>query len=592
MRRHHILDYFQRFIKTIGFALLLMSQSATNAISQTSAVSKKNRTAASIIETIPLNSNRAIFTAVNGTVGYSGNGLQVFANNNSGEIDPTVSVPIMPYVANSKTKDEILVSAKQYLLPYANTLGTNLKSWLAVNNYKAGSFIYEHDLTPKNAGRTMKLVWQLSVADGGRVLFGAPRLIDGDPVFIYLTYTPMTVSTGLPSSWTYPDAGLLKWQLRKRDGTPATPWASIQTNGAFDDRDNGDTNFGVNCLGDAQIYPDCPVGYIDAKTLISQNSASGAIVDYVRRLAPVYTTTTDGNGQPIQQARVSVSVNTRNYTPSDCTHGKYQNAGQYGFTLQSTLDRFVLSEADKTPNLVNSYTSYSISPTQSYDYTIQVTNEKTSTLQSLILNPFDLQGPLVNASVVPNLTYLAPLSVTNTVGDLSLIDAGGIPGLTTYWTGSKFVVSAVSGESGYAIVSRALTLNIPFCRITSARITKNQADDGQAFVINNRGVTATDTWQGDIPNTGISGKATIAYLTSPYYNCGRRPRTFLCDATTSKGVNARAYLGEMNGSVGDSNLPIDILPYLVDGTNVFSIAHMVVDGGSFSFQLEFEITPP
>jgi hypothetical protein len=94
---------------------LLVSHSIANAAGPTAAIGKKNRTAASVIETVPLNSTNATFTLFSGAVGYSGSGLQIQPDNNSYGATSIASVPIMPYTSGSKTKDEIVCLSPQML---------------------------------------------------------------------------------------------------------------------------------------------------------------------------------------------------------------------------------------------------------------------------------------------------------------------------------------------------------------------------------------------------------------------------------------------------------------------------------------------
>ncbi len=406
MSSNVLIKHTKHAAQVSGLALL-MSHSIANAAGPTAAIGKKNRTAASVIETIPLNAANATFTLFSGAVGYSGRGLQIQPDNNTYGATSIASVPIMPYSNGTRTKDEIVTQATNFLLPFATDVGDSLKAWIATNNYKAGSFVYEQELIPSGVNRVMKLVWQLSVADGGRIMYGAPRVIDGDPTYVYITYTPKAVAAGLPSNWAFADAGILKWQLRKRDGTPQTDWTNINTNGAYDEptADGSDPNFGANCLADKRLSPTCPTGYTDAHTLISATSSNGAIIDYTRKLQPQYTAASDGSQQP----NMAISFDTRAlHHNNSCTNGTIRTAGRYGLTLTNTFDRFVFDDTLTPPSIVKRTTTNSFSPTQGFDYT-QTTALSISQIQPLVINPFDPTGPLVSTSVVPGVQYTAPI---------------------------------------------------------------------------------------------------------------------------------------------------------------------------------------
>ena len=406
MTSNLLIQRAKRAWQAFGLALLLGHNIAHGA-GPTAAIGKKNRTAVSVIETVPLNSTSATFTLFSGAVGYGGNGLQIQPDNNAYGATSVASVPIMPYASGSKTKDEIVTQAKTFLLPFANNVGDSLKAWMSANNYKAGSFVYEQELIPSGDSRTMKLVWQLTVADGGRVFYGAPRVIDGDPTYVYITYTSKALAAGLPSTWAFSDAGILKWQLRKKDGTPQTSWVNIDTQGAYDEpvANGSDPNFGVNCLADKSNSPLCPTIYTDAKSLMSSTSSNGAIIDYTRKLQPQNTLLPDGSQQP----NMAISFDTRAlHHNNSCTNGTLRTAGRYGLTLTNTFDRFVLDETTSFPSLVNRSTSNSFSPTQGFDYT-QTTALSISQIQALVINPFDPSGPLVSTAAVPGVQYTAPI---------------------------------------------------------------------------------------------------------------------------------------------------------------------------------------
>lgn len=428
MLTRHLIEQGYRRLRAGSFVLLLASAVITAAGSSTIATSKKNRTTVSVIQTVPLNSSNATFTLVSGAVGYTGNGLQIQPDNNSNGATTVASVPIMPYTSGSKTKDEILKQANNFLLPFASDVGKALKVWMTTNNYKAGSFIYEQELIPSGVNRPMRLVWQLAVADGGRILFGSPRVIDGEPTYIYITYTPKAVAEGLPSNWAFADAGILKWQLRKRDGTPQTDWININTYGAYDEPiiNGSDPNFGVNCLADKGSGTNCPSAYTDAKSLISSTSSNGAIIDYTRALKPQYKALSDGTQQP----NMAISFDTRTLTHNNsCTNGTFRTAGRYGLTLVNTFDRYVVDEKSTTPNLVKRTTANSFSPTQGFDFN-QVTALSISQIQGLVINPFAPTSPLISSGSVPGVQYIAPVYETGDSGQTKIyVTYGGQTGL-------------------------------------------------------------------------------------------------------------------------------------------------------------------
>ena len=476
---------------------------------------------------------------------------------------------------------------------------------------------------PSGGARSMKLTWQVSVMDSGRIVYGDPRVIDADPTYVYVTYTAKRAASGLPSAWTYPDAGILKWQLRRRDGTPVTTWTSVDTGGVYDEpsASGSDPDLGVNCLANKAISPGCPQNVIDVNTLMAMSSSSSAIIDYVRQIEPIYDNATDpATGAPTRVARIAISVDSRTLTPNDCVNETYRNTGQYGFALATTLDRYTVLPSSY-PVLVNRYTTTAMSPTQSYDFSTS-TSLTTSQLQTQIINPFNANGPLVPTSTISYLTNLAPITVIDTSSPLEITGyAGeGLASKTGTWNGRVFTIDASSGQrdqdQGFYRNS-VIYVNIPLCRVEYARVTKNWANKEGLIAVNNQPVAMTDSWQfvySDITNIGIGPykRPQISTLTSaftgPYMSSGCSPdngcayggptastnlmtyksvctsysppinycddsgcgsySTCLATELSATGQYASAiWTLAGSGSDDDSSVPVDFTSKLVDGSN-------------------------
>lgn len=323
------------------------------------------------------------------------------------------SLPIQNFGDGVSTKEQIRVIARDFMLPRAKGLIASLESWMGSNGVTGGTFVYQQEVQPKGVSRRMRLVWQIIIADSGRALYGDPKVIDGDPTVVYMLYTSKAVATGLPASWAWPDAGKLQWQLRRLDGTPVTSMTTIDTAGAFDEpATDGDPDWGVKCLTDFTVDATCPKTFTSAKSLVEQTSSMGAIVDYVRMVQPVYDEVPDP-AAPSETAyvpRMSLSYDQREVSYTACAVGTYRNAGRYGFTLSTIVDRYMVAEGGSKPLLANRFTGTSISPTQTFDRSVPVTL-KSSALQPLVISPFDQSSSLVSYLTLPGVTYIAPLTV-------------------------------------------------------------------------------------------------------------------------------------------------------------------------------------
>jgi hypothetical protein len=599
--------HFHLIVRYICISLSLCS-CIVHAAGPTNAIGKKNRAAFTIFESIPLDSSTPTFSLLGGAVGYSGRGLEIQPDSteNANSASLIAGIPAMPYVSASKTKDEITTQATAFLQPYVNYIGTSLKTWMAANGYKASSFVYQQELTPRGAGRTMKLIWQVSITDGGRLIYGAPRVIDSDPSYVYITYTSLQATQGLPSTWKYTDAGLMKWQIRRKDGTPVTSWVTINTNGAFDTPESGDTNAGLNCIVNKNSSSACITSYVDAKQLIADSNSNGAIIDYVRQLQPLYDTTIDtATGNTVQSPRMSFAINTRTLTPSDCSHAQYRNAGTYGFTLQSTVDRYTLREGENAAQLAQRFNTTSLSPTQPFDLT-QNTSLHSNDLQGLVINPFDSNGALISTATLPSSTYVSPLSLNDSnLGNVAVLGYGqgggrGYTGesinVSSYMSGNTFVLSMstpwIEGyDDGRVIRDTYIQLNIPLCRIESAVITSSGAVQGQVIFVNGTAVSATDgvgfqtsLWDPDAPggcddygcSTGgplvVWNQPMVQYVTQPF-SWGQLLR------------NSNAYWHS------NSYVPIDFKSKLVNGTNTFLFQHLTFHGSVSAAELRITVAP-
>lgn len=404
-----------------------------------------------------------------------------------------VSMPALLYGDGTRTPGEIKALAKGDMNPRANAIAASLKSWMNANGVSSGSFVFEQEVKPRNVSRNMKVVWQVLVTDSGRPLFGDPRVVDGDPTIVYLMYVPKAVDSGLPSSWSYPDAGQLKWQLRRKDGTPVTSWTTVDTAGAFDEPSgtNVDPDKGMRCIVNKASDPSCPTGYVDAKGLVADYGSLGAIIDYVRKVQPVYDEVNDPDraGEKMYQPRMSLSYDTRSLDSTGCSNNTYRNVGRYGFTLSTVVDRYFYDESIGVPYQVNRFTGTSISPTQNFDIT-QATTYRSSQLQGMAFNPVDSGNPLVAASTLPGVIYLAPITVNSTPANVSVVGAN-VPYSITQ-SGSIVTINADQPNfQNWGVFDFYVDVNVPRANIEWAQVTRNQADDGNLIFVNGTAVSAT-----------------------------------------------------------------------------------------------------
>jgi hypothetical protein len=324
-----------------------------------------------------------------------------------------MSVTVRDYGDGTLTKEEIVTTAKALMSPAkVEQISGVIKSAMRQGKVGSGVFIYEQQVRPKGSPRDMKLAWSVTVTENGYVFAGDPKVIDPDPTTVYMIYTSLAAETGLPPSWTHADAGLLKWQVRKLDGSPATDWTTINTGGAFDE--TTDSERMVNCLAN-KATTGCPTNFVDAKTLIAETASVTALIDYVRKVSPAYDETIDpSTGETIYQPQMAVSYDRREYDRTGCTSGSFRNIGRRGYNLQTTVDRYQMAEADPLPKRINRFQGTSISPTEAFD----LSKNLDISIQSLTNSVIDgFSNNLVASSSVRGLQYLAPITTFSTLSN-------------------------------------------------------------------------------------------------------------------------------------------------------------------------------
>lgn len=413
----------ERFVAKLGLgiAIAIVGVSATAGLNvaskstSTVRVNKPNRSAVTVVESVLAGTTTPVMNVFSGPVGVTGQGMAMIPSQNTGSGSASSlglpSVPVLPLVDAAATKDQILASAKSNLLPRASDVGTSLTGLMSSQGYKAANFIFEQSIKPVGSPSYVKVIWQVTVLENGRIIYADPRVTDPDPYYVYAVYTSKQVAAGLPSSLAYADGGKFKWQLIKKDGTPLTAMTSLDVGGAFDvitvaDGTSYDPDWGVKCLANLASGA-CPTisGFTDVKTLISSNSATGSVIDYMRKLEPVYTDKGDGT----QQAVMSISFDSRKLTHNNsCTNGTFRTQGRYGLTLNSTYDRFSY-DGLSAPVLMGRSNSTSFSPTQTFDNS-RVTSLSAAGLGNSAINPFSQSNDMVDASTISGVQYIAPIS--------------------------------------------------------------------------------------------------------------------------------------------------------------------------------------
>ncbi|MDI9235195.1 hypothetical protein [Limnohabitans lacus] len=492
-----------------------------------------------------------------------------------------MAVSVRDYGMGTMSKAEMVTAAKAIMSPTkANQIATIIKGVMSQGKVGSGVFIYEQQVRPRGATRDMKLSWGVTVTETGHVFAGDPKVVDPDPTTVYMLYTSLAAEAGLPQTWTYADAGVLKWQLRKLDGTPATAWTTINTGGAFDESGT-DSEFKVNCLAN-KLTSGCPTAYVDAKALMAETASVSAMIDYVRKVAPAYNESQDpSTGETIYQPQISVSYDRREYDRTGCSSGNFRNIGRRGYTLKTTVDRYQMVETDSAATRVNRFEGSSISPTENFDVskTLDMTSQS---LSNQVIDSFS--NALVPSSSVLGLQYMAPITTYSTLSnannmrlestqsDMAMSWVPGGNGTYSLYLGT--IADNYWGGYG-AVYDRSMTFNISNKDLYS-KFTLAQAsfDDWLMLQVN-----------GNVAYVGPYGGDRLSTVSVPYTYCGG---DWGCETAyelkVQYGANAFGWPElSTNWSLG---LNVDLRPYLRAGQNTIFMRTIVAGRGEGAIRID------
>lgn len=348
-------------------------------------------------------------------------------------------------VSVGQSESSILAGAITHFKTYGPQLSLQMKSWMGKNGVSFAWFSYEQTISvsypklvstgtgttgrsnantgvrqeffgeqrgspldsgstgPLTAGvETRLLLWTMSTDQNGRLIFGNPKIVPDRPKTLYVVYTPLAIGEGLPTTWTYPNAGTLFVQTRDDNFTPLPGTNElINVGGTFDEATDITTTEGesgvafnpdskIPCLMN-HVLPGCS-NTVSVRSLMDARGASAAVVDYVRKIQPVFNEVPIGSGNLVAEA--TIRINERTVSLNGCAEATYYNKGEFGFKLNSTVTRFLLSpEGDYAA--VGEVQNTEISPTTPYEGTLVIKAVDISKLPGLVINPLNPTSPLL-----------------------------------------------------------------------------------------------------------------------------------------------------------------------------------------------------
>ena len=378
-----------------------------------------------------------------------------------------------PVAYGTPTLASLLATATTYSRTIVNSVANQLKAALKTSN--AGSAIFQYDQEVQVQGQPTTppphLVWTLYVDASGRVFYGDPIVIPGEPTYIYAIYTPKNVASGLPAGWAYPNAGTLRYQvLKAKDNSLVQDWVTVNVNGVYDDPiqtvNSGaqvDPDAGLKCLVNS-TSGGCVTGYADLVTLLGQTGSVVAVLDYTRQLQPTMQNNADGTVSP----KSAVSYDQRNWSWTTCT---YQNIGSLGMELNAQTDRYMVMPNGKYSQM-GTASQKTQAPTQPFNISAGVAPGYVPSLSAYVFDAVTPGNPITQAGAIPNIINLAQISETgassNTINaQLSMGNWGGLAQNSTY----SFYISE-------------------FNSMQTSTVSVDALDDGGIVAINGRTVFA------------------------------------------------------------------------------------------------------
>jgi len=315
-----------------------------------------------------------------------------------------------PVAYGTPTLTNLVASATAYSRTIVNGVIAQLKTAMKASQSSSAIFQYDQEVQVLDPTTPPPhLIWTVYVDSGGRVFYGDPIVIPASPTYIYAIYTPLSVASGLPAGWAYPDAGTLRYQVLKvKDNSLVQMWVTLNVNGAYDDPVqslntgiNVDPDKGLKCLMNKNSGG-CTIAYSDMVGLLGQNGSVVAVVDYTRQLQPTMQNNADGTVSP----KTAVSYDQRNWSWSTCT---YQNIGSLGMELNAQTDRY-LAMPNGQYSKMGTATQKSQAPTQPFNISAGVAPGYVSALSSYVFDPISAGNPISQAGMIPGIINLAPIS--------------------------------------------------------------------------------------------------------------------------------------------------------------------------------------
>ena len=351
------------------------------------------------------------------------------------------SLPVME-LGNPSDQMAALAVAESWMQLNAVQFVGRMGDYLRREGISNGFFSFTQEFLLRTAlGPKRKLMaWTLNVDASSRPVYGSPKIIDADPIFVEAQYLPATAADGLPQHWaSSPEAGKLKWRLMNKRWEEIQGWQVLEANGAYDQDTSGSEK--LACLMDLR-HAGC-TGPVDIRYLLDATGATAAFVNYSRQAQPLY----DCNAQTGDcVARGAISYDARVVS---C--GSLKNTGFYGLALQLQGERYIATPSTALVQYqpVGQFRATAVSPTEAFSKEIPDSQLAGRNPDRFVLSPYPGDNSLLDresAAVSAMVVYAAPLrsdvagsgiidNVT-TAPDMPLAEVASVGPVKEYYIGT------------------------------------------------------------------------------------------------------------------------------------------------------------
>lgn len=317
------------------------------------------------------------------------------------------------------TSSQLLAQGKTYLSSHVGDITGPMVQHMRRYGIPFGVFRYEQTFSVSvnlysgacsPDSDTRILVWTVTVDQGGHATFGDPILKTPVPKVVHATYFSKAVADGLSPSLAYTNAGFLKYSVLDAGGNPSGTDGLFNVQGVYDAPTASDSEVDVTAAAACAAANDsagCPAGdlqYPDVRSIMDSSGASTGVLDYVKKITPVYLRVgVDASGTEIFVPDLAVVESRRTLTFNGCGYAVYQNTGSYQIRLDITTNRYLVSSKGETA-MVNQSSAKYLQPPVDFSWAARTGPDNWDVIgQTSIINPID-GSMLVPIGDIPQIT--------------------------------------------------------------------------------------------------------------------------------------------------------------------------------------------